>query len=45
VPARTCVQSAANSKWYQCNGQEWVTPVSTSKESGPIGACASWNPL
>ena len=45
VPPRTCVQSAATSNWYQCNGQTWVTPVDTSTESGPIGACASWNPL
>ena len=45
VPARTCVQAASNSQWYQCNGQGWVTPVSTSAKSGPIGDCATWNPL
>ena len=45
VPARTCVQAASNSVWYQCNGQGWVTPVSTSAKSGPIGDCATWNPL
>ena len=45
VPPRTCVQSASNSVWYQCNGQSWVTPVDTSSETGPIGDCASWNPL
>ncbi|HUS27213.1 MAG TPA: hypothetical protein VMZ53_01855 [Kofleriaceae bacterium] len=45
VPARTCVQAASNSVWYQCNGQGWVTPVSTSAKSGPLGDCATWNPL
>ncbi|HTL36736.1 MAG TPA: hypothetical protein VL326_26560 [Kofleriaceae bacterium] len=45
VPARTCVQAASNSVWYQCNGQNWTTPVSTSTKSGPIGDCATWNPL
>lgn len=45
VPPRTCVQSAASSNWYQCNGQSWVMPVDTSTETGPIGACSSWNPL
>ena len=45
VPPRTCVQSASSSNWYQCNGQGWVTPVDASTQSGPIGACASWNPL
>jgi hypothetical protein len=45
VPARTCVQAASNSVWYQCNGQGWVTPVSTAAKSGPIGDCATWNPL
>jgi hypothetical protein len=45
VPAQTCVQAASNSQWYQCNGQGWVTPVSTSAKSGPIGDCATWNPL
>jgi hypothetical protein len=45
VPPRTCVQARSNSTWYQCNGQGWVTPVDTSAESGPIGACASWNAL
>jgi hypothetical protein len=45
VPPRTCVQSASSSTWFQCNGQSWVTPVDTAAQSGPIGACASWNPL
>jgi uncharacterized membrane protein YgcG len=45
VPPRTCVQSAASSTWFQCNGQSWVTPVDTGAQSGPIGACSSWNPL
>jgi hypothetical protein len=45
VPPRTCVQAASNSVWYQCNGQRWVSPVSTSLQSGPLGDCASWNPL
>ena len=45
VAARTCVQAASNSVWYQCNGQGWVTPVSTAAKSGPIGDCATWNPL
>jgi hypothetical protein len=45
VPPRTCVQSASTSAWYQCNGQGWVNPVDTAAQSGPIGACASWNPL
>jgi hypothetical protein len=45
VPPRTCVQAASDSKWYQCNGQHWVTPVDTTTESGPIGACATWNAL
>jgi hypothetical protein len=30
---------------FQCNGQDWVTPVDTSAQSGPIGECSSWNPL
>jgi hypothetical protein len=45
VAARTCVQAASNSVWYQCNGQGWVTPVSTAPKTGPIGDCATWNPL
>lgn len=45
VPPRTCVQSAASGTWFQCNGQNWVTPVDTASESGPLGDCASWNPL
>ncbi|HEU0035126.1 MAG TPA: hypothetical protein VFQ53_31085 [Kofleriaceae bacterium] len=45
VPARTCVQASSNSVWYQCNGQGWVTPVDTADRSGPIGDCATWNPL
>jgi hypothetical protein len=45
VPPRTCVQSAASSNWFQCNGQSWVTPVDTAAETGPIGACSSWHPL
>lgn len=45
VPPRTCVQSASTSAWYQCNGQAWVRPVDTASETGPIGACASWNAL
>jgi len=45
VPARTCVQAASTSTWNQCNGQGWVTPVDTADQSGPIGACSSWNPL
>jgi hypothetical protein len=45
VPPRTCVQSAASSSWFQCNGQGWVTPVDTAAETGPIGACSSWNAL
>jgi hypothetical protein len=45
VAARTCVQAASNSVWYQCNGQGWVTPVSTTAKTGPIGDCATWNPL
>jgi hypothetical protein len=45
VPPRTCVQAASNGVWYQCNGQRWVSPVSTSSQTGPIGDCASWNPL
>ena len=45
VPARSCVQSAASSTWFQCNGQGWVTPVDTAAQSGPLGACASWNAL
>lgn len=45
VPPRTCVQARSNSTWYQCNGQGWVAPVSTAEREGPIGACATWNPL
>ncbi len=45
VPPRTCVQSASSGNWFQCNGQSWVTPVDTGAETGPIGACSSWNPL
>ena len=45
VPARTCVQAASDAKWYQCNGTGWATPVSTATQSGPLGACSSWNPL
>jgi hypothetical protein len=45
VPPRTCVQAASDSQWYQCNGQSWVTPVDTTAQSGPIGTCATWNPL
>jgi hypothetical protein len=45
VAPRTCVQAASNNTWYQCNGQGWVTPVSVSTQQGPIGACASMNPL
>jgi hypothetical protein len=45
VPPRTCVQARSDSKWYQCNGQSWVTPVDTAAQSGPIGTCATWNPL
>jgi len=45
VPPLTCVQSASDSQWYQCNGSGWVTPVDEASESGPLGACASWNPL
>jgi hypothetical protein len=45
VPPGTCVQSASSHEWFQCNGQDWVTPVDTSAQSGPIGDCASWNPL
>ncbi len=45
VPPRTCVQSAASSSWYQCNGQGWVKPVDAATQTGPIGACSTWNPL
>jgi hypothetical protein len=45
VPPRTCVQAGSDSVWYQCNGQGWVTPVSTSTKTGPIGVCSTWNPL
>jgi hypothetical protein len=45
VPPRTCVQSASSSLWYQCNGQGWVRPVDTAAQRGPLGACASMNPL
>jgi hypothetical protein len=45
VPPRTCVQSGSTSLWYQCNGQTWVRPVDVAAETGPIGACASMNPL
>lgn len=45
VPARSCVQSASSSSWFQCNGQGWVTPVDTATQSGPLGACSSWNAL
>jgi hypothetical protein len=45
VPPRTCVQSASTSAWYQCNGQAWVRPVDTATETGPLGACSSWNAL
>lgn len=45
VPPRTCVQSASSSTWFQCNGTGWVTPVDTAAETGPLGACASWNAL
>ena len=45
VPPRTCVQAASNAVWYQCNGTSWVTPVDTSAETGPLGACSTWNPL
>ena len=45
VPPRTCVQAASNSSWYQCNGQGWVTPVEVAAQTGPIGACATMNPL
>ena len=45
VPPRSCVQARSNSVWYQCNGQSWVTPVDVAGQSGPIGACATMNPL
>lgn len=45
VQPRTCVQAASDSKWYQCNGQTWVTPVDTATQSGPIGACSTFNAL
>ncbi|HEY5933134.1 MAG TPA: hypothetical protein VIU61_00785 [Kofleriaceae bacterium] len=45
VAPRTCVQAASSSTWFQCNGQSWVTPVDTAAQTGPIGACSSWNPL
>jgi hypothetical protein len=45
VPARTCVQAASNSAWYQCNGQGWVTPVDVAGREGPIGACSAMHPL
>jgi len=45
VPPRTCVQAASNSTWYQCNGQVWTKPVDTATQTGPIGACSSFNPL
>ena len=45
VPPASCVQSAASGTWFQCNGTEWVTPVDTSNETGPLGACQSWDPL
>lgn len=45
VPPRTCVQSASSSTWYQCNGTDWATPVDVAAETGPLGACSSWNPL
>lgn len=45
VPARTCVQAASDGAWYQCNGQRWVTPVDEAARRGPIGDCATWNPL
>jgi hypothetical protein len=45
VPAGTCVQARSDSKWYQCNGDTWVTPVDVAAESGPLGHCITWNPL
>ena len=39
VPARTCVQSASNELWYQCNGTTWARPASSA--SGPLGACST----
>lgn len=45
VQPRTCVQAASDSKWYQCNGQTWVTPVDVAAQTGPIGSCSSFNPL
>ena len=45
VPPRTCVQSAASSVWFQCNGQGWVKPVDVTNEMGPIGACSEMYPL
>ena len=45
VPPLTCVQAESDGNWYQCNGTTWVSPVDTSTQSGPLGDCASWNPL
>ncbi len=45
VQPRTCVQAASDNKWYQCNGQTWVTPVDPAAQAGPIGACSTFNAL
>ncbi len=42
----TCVQSRFDSRWYQCTDSGWVyDPTIASDRRGPIGACASFNPL
>lgn len=46
VTEGTCVESRSDSRWYQCTDSGWVyDPSIQSARRGPIGACASYNPL
>jgi hypothetical protein len=41
VEAGTCVQSAADGDWYQCNGGSWVPRASSAGCSSAFGHCTS----
>jgi hypothetical protein len=45
VAEGTCVQSASNRVWYQCQGGDWVRGVDLRAHTGPAGACTEWDPL
>ena len=43
VPARTCVESKFDGKWFQCKDGQWFRGGDTG--TGPFGACVTKHPL